>query len=150
MKAILIEKLKEKILEKPDGEISVEVNIAAPSLLILNEAPYYSLDWDGVYVHLQCFWRAVVDSKIVFTSEDDKQIFGLEKPFDISEAFPKFFSSQQVSFIKIKNPIADLQILFEDGSYIEAFASSSGYETWSIWGKDIRIICLGEGKIGIV
>ncbi|QQR55563.1 hypothetical protein IPG41_03340 [Candidatus Peregrinibacteria bacterium] len=120
----ITEKLKKKILEKGDEEISLEVNLDTPSLLVLNEAPYYSLKLGDSYIHLECFWRAVVNSKIVFTSEDDKQMFGLDKPFDLIEAFQKFFSSKRVSLIKIKHPIADLQIIFEDGSYIEAFARS--------------------------
>jgi hypothetical protein len=146
----IIEKLKKHILENPNEEISLEVNTTPPSLLVLNEAPYFSLNLDGLYIHLECFWRAVIDSKIVFTSEDDKQMFGLKKPLNIIEAFQKSFSSKRASFIRIKNPIADLQILFEDGSSIEAFASSGGYETWSISGKDRQIICQGGGQLVLV
>ena len=147
-----IEKLREKIQKSKNEEISLEIhdNLTA-SLVILNEAPYYSLLFnnENTYIHLTSLWRAVINSKIIFTSEDDKQMFGLKKPFDVQEAFKEHFSSKKISKIKIRNPIADMQIIFQDGSYIELFATSAGYENWIMSGKEIQIICLGGGELAV-
>lgn len=147
-----IEKLKEHLLENHNSKplFAITTNVLT-SLEILNEAPYYSLQFIGedTYIHLTSFWRAIVDSKLSFSSDDDKQKFGNQENFDIGKEYVASFGNKRVIRIEVRKPISDLILQYEDGSYIEIFADSGGYESWIISGKGIQIICLGGGELAI-
>ena len=147
-----IVELKKRILKHPKAEVVLRL---APGLLsdlvVLNDAPYYSIMVrdDNFCIHLPSFWRYVSDSRVVFGIDDDKQKFGLPKPFSVLEYYESNLRSKKLVEIRIGFPITDLTLVFEDHSYIEVLATSGGYETWSLYGSNISVICLGGGSLAL-
>ena len=148
--ASLIEQIIEELKDKKRSIIKIPNNSKC-KLVILNEAPYYSLiDTDNSFtIHLESFWRVIEKNRVIFTISDDKQKFGLKKPFDVLEAFNEEFDGVELLDIEIKRPISDISFNFKNEKRIEVFVDSSGYEGWSMGGNKRQIICLGGGDIAI-
>jgi hypothetical protein len=163
-----LQQLISQIDEDPTSNATVKVDLAAPTLEILNEAPYYSLVFpEKSYIHLECFWRAISDSRVVFGINDDSKIlpffsggksesiksearnqsFDATRPFSVQEAYDRYYSSKRVTQIIIRNPIQDLQITFDDGSCLEACIDSGTHESWTALSGETMLAADGGGRL---
>lgn len=91
----------------------------------------WNLVSDGdVFIHTT-FWRLVGSDRILVTSEDDRQQFGLPQPVDAAEEFNDALAKIRITDVGVDSVTGDLFISFP--SYrLEIITRSMAYETWEI------------------
>jgi hypothetical protein len=88
----------------------------------------------------------VTASGIALGNADHEQKFGLPKPVDAREEAQRLLNAKAVK-VKVSAKTADLLIEFENGSYLEIFNSSSGYEGWECSDKEgMLVVARGGGE----
>ena len=102
----------------------------------------------------ECPWRIIAAGRIALTDTDDRQQFGLPAPIDAETEARTLLVGRQISSVVVADTTADLEIRFDDGTSLELFNCSSGYEGWQAVVRDgegnISIIALGGGGIAIL
>jgi hypothetical protein len=92
----------------------------------------------------------VVNGRINLGHEDHEQQFGLPAPLDGQQKALALLSSKIVRVI-IHESTADLTIDFENGTSLEVFNNSGGYEGWNCSHADgLQIIGMGGGGLATV
>ena len=104
-------------------------------------------DWlvvfnEGWSLRIACPWRIVAGGRIAVAHSDHEQQFGLPEPVDAPSNAMSLLSGQLIMSADIRPETNDLSLQFENGSRLEAFVDSSGYECWELSGPD------GEGWLG--
>ncbi len=116
-------------------------------------------DWifelpEGVGLAVSAPWRIVFDGRIAFASEDDGQIFGLKSAVDGELAARRLLGSKLITEARLDRVTADLELHFSEGTRIDVFNNSSGYEGWQasyvIDGKRWSLIAMGGGKVEFI
>lgn len=96
-------------------------------------------------LQVYCPWRIITDKGIALGSADHGQQFGLPAPIDAQHEARKLLS-HKVLKVTIRKKTADLLIELEDGSCLEIFNSSSGYEGWECSSKNgLLVVARGGG-----
>lgn len=77
-------------------------------------------------------WRVVSGGRLLLTSDDDGQQFGLPEPVDTEAAAQAALVGGRVCAVELDVATADLRIAFEDGFRLEVISTSAGYEAWRL------------------
>jgi hypothetical protein len=94
------------------------------------------------------FWRLVVNGRVVRTSGDHGQQFGLPAPVDARQHATALLSDVLVVGVELRQATADLLIEFTGGVGLEIIADSTGYESWELFAPDGRCyVAQGGGQI---
>jgi hypothetical protein len=102
-------------------------------------------DFEGACrINVECPWRILVEGGIAFADTDHGQQFGLPHRVDGEATANELITGRVVEHIAIADFTADVAIMFSDGTKIELFNHSAGYEGWQAWGTD------GEGQVSII
>lgn len=101
----------------------------------------------GITVATESFWRLINEGRIVVTSEDHGQLFGLTVPVDAVAAVLSSIGDRQVESAKISESSGDLTIEFKGRAALQLLQMSAGYESWRLSVGGTEIICTGGGEI---
>jgi hypothetical protein len=97
---------------------------------------------------VECLWRLVSDERIVVTSEDHQQRFGLPAPIDASARALQAIDAKPIRRARFDTTTGDLTIEFANGVRLEAIVTSGGYENWAFSKPDgTQLIALGGGRV---
>lgn len=101
-------------------------------------------------LNLECPWRLSVGGNIQFGNEDDGQQFGLPEPVDGISLAKRLITEALVSSVIVRPGTGDLTIDFDNGTCLEAFNHSGGYESW-IWSSadGTEVVAGGGGRMSI-
>jgi hypothetical protein len=101
-------------------------------------------------LNVEGFWRLIVNERVAFACDDDGQKFGLPAPLNGTAWCNEALQHKQVVAFEFRANVSDLAVVFEDGSRLELFNSSCGYEGWSYHVKNGQTIrALGGGDVAI-
>jgi hypothetical protein len=96
-------------------------------------------------------WRVVTTDGIAHSDEDDGQLFGLSAPVQGEARTNDLLTGRSVVGVEVDEQTADLRVTFDDGSRLDLFNNSSGYEGWHATvhsGQDeVKIVALGGGQL---
>jgi uncharacterized protein DUF6188 len=108
----------------------------------------WKFDFEGrTVLQVYCPWRIVTAAGIALGNADHEQRFGLPKPVDATEEAQRMLNAKTVK-LAVRANTADLLIEFENGSCLEVFNSSSGYEGWECSDKDgLLVVAQGGGAL---
>lgn len=108
----------------------------------------WKFDFEGkTALQVYCPWRIVSAAGIVLGNADHEQQFGLSKPVDAREEAQRLLNAKATK-VTVRARTADLLVEFENGSCLEVFNSSSGYEGWECSDKDgLLVVALGGGEL---
>src|SRR6266849_9055143 len=90
---------------------------------------YFSFENEAV-LRAGCLWRLVVKQRVVLSSRDHGQIFGLKSPIDAAQEAMRILAGKQVTAVVLETGTADVKIQLADGTKLELLNDSSGYEPW--------------------
>jgi hypothetical protein len=91
-------------------------------------AENFTFELGPAALSIACLWRVVVVGRVVLTSRDHGQQFGLPAPVDAyEEAFARLRGRPLVG-VQLDETSADLILEFEDGQRLELRTGSSGFE----------------------
>jgi hypothetical protein len=103
-------------------------------------------------IHTQ--WRIVREGRIVFASSDDGQNFGSPEPIDGEAKSNQLLDGRRVASVEVALDTADICLRFDDGTRLDIFNHSSGYEGWhACFGtcdQNVEIIATGGGDLAIL
>lgn len=101
-------------------------------------------------LRLDCPWRVLVDNAIRFADEDHGQQFGLPAPVDGEQRTCTLLQASPVIAATLRIGPGDIAIDFENGSHLEVFTNSAGYESWAFRDDNgFELIAMGGGKLGV-
>lgn len=123
------------------GEVIVGLHVT--EVLKAEHSWDFAFDSGKAMINIECTWRIVIDGRIAFGRDDHGQKFGLSAPLDGVRESIQLLSSSRVAAIHIRRGTGDLEIKFENGSRLEIFNSSSGYEGWSFRSGSLSSCCYG-------
>jgi hypothetical protein len=104
---------------------------------------------DNISFNISAFWRLIKNKEIWLVSLDHGHKFGLDTPLNIVEEVEKLLAGKHLTRIDIKEGTGDLVLELTDGMQIQAFISSTGYETYDFDYGNERHIAMGAGQIAI-
>ena len=97
------------------------------------------------YIQTYCLWRIVRDNRVILTSEDHGQQFGLPAPIDVGSKVMEEFASAPVRAVVLRKATGDMLIEFEQGLRLEIISNSAGYEAWEVRGPGRVCFVAGSG-----
>lgn len=100
-----------------------------------------------ITVASESLWRLINDGRIVVTSEDHGQKFGLSEPVDAAATVLSSIAGRQVEATGISESSGDLTIEFSGRAELQLIQISSGYESWRLSVQGTEILCTGGGEI---
>lgn len=98
------------------------------------------------YIQTYCLWRIVRDNRLILTSDDHGQQFGLPAPIDAGCKAMEAFASASVRAVVLREAMGDMLIEFEQGLRLEIISNSAGYEAWEVRGPGR--VCFVAGSSG--
>jgi len=107
----------------------------------------FTFEFEQANLHVDCFWRIKANDRIVLTSSDHGQQFGLPAPVDAYAEASSRLQGHRVIDVQLEKDSADLTIMFDRGHRLEVFTDSSGYEPWNLWAPGVHLVALGGGGI---
>ena len=107
----------------------------------------FSFRFDEGTLAVDCLWRIVGDERLIRTSQDHGQQFGLPAPIDAYAEAESILRGRSITSATIRKDTADLVLTFDGGYQLEIFADSSGYEPWNFTAPGIHLIAIGGGGI---
>jgi hypothetical protein len=110
-------------------------------------ADSWRFDFEGrTVLDVSCPWRILSTAGIALGNVDHQQQFGLPTPIDAQQEAQKLLADRVVK-ATIREKTADLILELEQGSCLEVFNASSGYEGWECSSKDgLLAVARGGGK----
>jgi hypothetical protein len=100
-----------------------------------------------ITVATESFWRLINESRVVVTSEDHGQQFGLHEPVDAAAGVLSSVGGRNVEAARISESSGDLIIEFKGRAQLQLLQMSSGYESWRLSVRGTEVICGGGGEI---
>jgi len=94
----------------------------------------------GLNLRVECLWRLVVSGRVVVTSEDHGQQFGLPAPVDCVGELQRRVEGVSVTSAKVRARTVDISLDFGDIATLEVIATSAGYEAWVLSGQDVLMV----------
>lgn len=102
-------------------------------------------------------WRLMIKERMVITSEDDGQPFGLPEPVDAARIVMAKIGNHTIDSATISTSTGDLMIELSERAQLQLLQLSSGYEAWQIWVRwakaddslvsETETLCMGGGDI---
>jgi hypothetical protein len=102
---------------------------------------------DDISIVTESPWRFLSEDRIIVTSEDHGNQFGLPAPVDAAERVLAGVSRKAVVTASITRPTADLIIYFDGHWHLQFLQMSCGYESWRLYIRGNETICTGGGDI---
>jgi hypothetical protein len=123
--------------------------LTGQQLLSVEKADYtWSFVFSGnVSVATESPWRLIAEGRVVVTSEDDGQQFGLSEGVDAASCAHAVIGGRTVETAAIDPPSGGLTIEFNRRARLQLLQMSSGYESWRLSAPGGEIICTGGGEI---
>jgi uncharacterized protein DUF6188 len=107
----------------------------------------FMFEFGEVNLSVDCLWRIKADGRIVLTSSDHGQRFGLPAPVDAYAEASSRLLGRRVVEARLEKDSADLLVEFDGGQRLEVFTDSSGYEPWDLTAPGVHLVALGGGGI---
>jgi hypothetical protein len=107
----------------------------------------FSFEFGPGVVRVDCLWRIVAGGRLVCTSQDHEQQFGLPTPLDAYAEAESLLRGRCVSAARVREETADLLVEFDGSLLLEVLSDSSGYEPWQFTAPGVHIVALGGGGI---
>ena len=95
---------------------------------------------DCLNLRVECLWRLLVSGKLVITSEDHGQQFGLPAPVDCLSELRRRVEGVPITSAKVRVGTVDITLHFGDIATLEVVGTSAGYEAWVLSGPDVLIV----------
>ena len=96
----------------------------------------------------ECLWRIVEHGRIVLSSKDHGQKFGLPANIDAAAKSAELLAGRTVKAFHLRDATFDLTIEFDGNCLLEIIPDSSGYECWQVnEPSGVRYIAQGGGSI---
>ncbi len=96
----------------------------------------------------ESLWRLIRDGRIVVTSADHRQQFGLPAPVDAVLRASSLLESATIQRVELCHGTTDLIIHFDFPLRLEFIATSSGYESWQVYEADGGcVVAQGGGQL---
>jgi hypothetical protein len=107
--------------------------------------PTFSFEFGPGILRVDCLWRIVAEDRLVRTSEDHAQRYGLPAPLDAYAEATSLLGGRSVTAVHLREETADLVLEFGRGITLEVLSTSSGYEPWQLTAPGVWLIGLGGG-----
>lgn len=114
----------------PEVELSWMVGRSIAEVTFHEPQLWYFTFGSDAGVGVECLWRIVDRGRIVLTSEDHDQQFGLPAPVDAVRRATELLARRVVTAVHLREATADLTLSFTDDVRLEILPVSSGYESW--------------------
>ncbi|MBS0361124.1 MAG: hypothetical protein JSR98_07065 [Proteobacteria bacterium] len=118
---------------------------------ILQHITHLEFSWgfafDAASLTGNCPWRIVSDGRLILTSEDDGQKFGLPEPVDAEARAGAELLKARVAVVAVDAETADLRITFANGARLELLSTSAGYEAWQLNTPTSCIVAGSQGQL---
>ena len=98
---------------------------------------------------VECLWRLVESDRILITSEDDGQKFGLPEPVEAATEVNRRLTGAAVDAIELRSGLLDLELRFSTGHSLQILPDSSGYEAWNVCCRNRLFIAVGGGELAV-
>lgn len=106
-----------------------------------------SFEFGSGVLHVECLWRIVAGGRLVLTSQDHEQQFGLPNPRDVYAVAESLLKGRCALALRVREETADLRVDFDGNFLLEVLADSSGYEPWQFTAPGVHLVALGGGGI---
>jgi hypothetical protein len=101
--------------------------------VVLQEGPSWGFHFgDGTEVRADSPWRLIRGGRIVLSSEDHEQSYGLSRPIDAADLCRTMIGGAIVRSAEVRDGTRDIIILFESDDCLEVISLSSGFESWQV------------------
>ena len=107
----------------------------------------WAFEFDRVGLTTSTSWRIVRSGRLLLTSNDDGQKFGLPQPVDSEAQFQATLAGHQVTSCGVAPATADLTLDFDEGTRFEILSTSIGYEAWQLNSAGSCIVAGNEGRL---
>jgi hypothetical protein len=98
---------------------------------------------------VRCPWRILANGRIALGNLDHEQQFGLPKPVDAKQEAERLLIAP-VARVTLRAQTADLILELEQGTSLEVFNSSSGYEGWECSSSDgLLAVAMAGGELSV-
>lgn len=101
----------------------------------------------GDVIQTESPWRLTNTERIVITSGDNEQQFGLPNPVDAAASALESIGDARVAEVSIIEGASDLLLRFANGVRLEFLNLSSGYEAWRAIVEGKLVVCMGGGGL---
>jgi len=99
-------------------------------------------------ISIECLWRIIQSERIVLTSEDHEQKFGLPAPLNASARGEALLAGKFVTSAQLREATADIILTFEHELKMEILSTSAGYESWQLRDpKGMSYVAQGGGQL---
>jgi hypothetical protein len=92
----------------------------------------WSLGLEQYWLVLECLWRLLEGGQVVVTNCDDRHMFGLTEQLDAQAEVRQRLVGRRIQYCTINHLTGDLTLQFQGGWEFQAFANSTGYESWNL------------------
>ena len=106
-------------------------------------SPVFNFEFELARLQVECLWRIINETKLLLTSSDDKQKYGLPAPIDALAAANEYLSGQVVASAQLRQPSADLVLAFRNGVSLQVLSEFSGYEAWNLSHSGNILVAMG-------
>jgi hypothetical protein len=80
----------------------------------------------------ECLWRIIKSGRIILSSKDHGQKFGLPVHIDAAAKSKEILAGRVVETFRVREATADITIEFDGDCFLEIIPDSSGYESWQV------------------
>ena len=98
---------------------------------------------------VECLWRLLQDGRIVVTSKDHGQPFGLPAPVDAAADVNGRVGGSRVERVELREGTLDLELRFSDGRVLQVIPDSAAYEAWTAYDGRKRFVAVGGGELAM-
>ena len=87
---------------------------------------------DGTRINVECPWRILSGAKILLSSEDHRQKYGLPAPIDAVADARNLLDGKLVREFAVHPGTSDILVSFTDGISLQIITFATGYECWQL------------------
>jgi len=99
---------------------------------------------ESLNINTEGLWRLVGAERIIVTSEDHQQQFGLPSPLDAIECVTSQLKKLQVQSVACEANTGDLLLTFAENLCLQFLPTSSVYEAWRVNTEQGGAFCDGS------
>ena len=96
---------------------------------------------------VECLWRVSVTGRLVVTSFDHNQMFGLPAPVDAFAKAHAELVGRSIASVRLDVQRGDLTLVLENDRLLEIITESSGYESWHLRAPGIYLASTSGGTV---